>query len=288
MIRNDVRESHEEIYKKTNELPLSVCKGEFYIENQKKTIKCAHCYECHKYKRYVSVREELPLVKFRHVESFRRCQLFKQIINKDLIRVISFMNTLYVNDLACSCILEMFDEIKEKDKETQKIYRALYKRMIAYQKEINSKVKKICPPDDFAEFTSMMDDNIQPILDSLYEAVTSELNNNNVNDAEFIAKAEVARTMVDYSIFSLKTRALECRRYDTECLLLYDLKLDDIKKVVTNLSDWCMRNIKGIDLSQERFTSIMKNLSKHLNDFKTLTEYIGKTIDKSLLEENGK
>lgn len=281
MIRNDVREEHEAQYKKDNEKPLSVCEGRFYYTNNKgKFIQCSHCQQCHKYKRYMMRIEDVPFVHFHHAESFRRCELFKQIINEDFIRTISIFNALYVNDIACTEIMELFDDIKHKDKESQKLYKALYKRLVKYRIFIMDTVKENGDIDDFADFNELMDNEAMPYIDKIKSMVLDEFKNHNVEDADYLSRVEMARAMVGYSIFSLRTRIKECHRYGIDIYNLHQYELNDIKKVIDNFSDWALRNVGHVDLSKDKFVKAMHELGKKVNDYKMITDNINKTIDK--------
>lgn len=89
-------EKEESVIKDNNRLN-SVCCGSFYISNRKETERCKNCDICSKYKRYEANKDKEPNVKFFYVDTFRKCELYKQKDNRDFSEVGSMV--MAANDM---------------------------------------------------------------------------------------------------------------------------------------------------------------------------------------------
>lgn len=271
------REAKEAPYIEHNKDVLSVCSGSFYIKGRNIHEPCKNREKCQKYAKYKDKKEDTPEVGFYYVDSFRKCDLWKKIeLQAELALRIAIYNILYVNDLACACVIDMKDKVKNQDKEAQKIYGALLKRQWIYEKEM---VKILGDQINFcADVNSEMDDSVQTKLCDLYDAIYSYLQDNRVQNYGFIAYAELAYTIIGYSILSIDKRIEECRKYNKDVVNLRYYKLSEISNISKDLSKWLLRKYNDFDiLKSETITTDIKEIIYILNDKRMFLECIEKT-----------
>ena len=83
-IKKADRLEKEEQYKKSNNCHTSVCCGVHHIINQKRYESCSHCKICPKYIEYKRQgQKDFGDVRFHYVDSFRKCELYKNYYNSD-------------------------------------------------------------------------------------------------------------------------------------------------------------------------------------------------------------
>ena len=218
------RASKEAPYMTHNNDVSSVCSGVFTSSNKRVYEECKNREKCPKYAKYKDKKDNTPQVGFYYVDSFRKCDLWKKIeLQAELALRIAIYNILYVNDLACACVIDMKDKVKTQDKETRKIYSALLKRQWNYEREM---VKILGDQIDFcADVNAEMDETVQIKLCNLYDAIYDYLQSNGVENYGFIAYAELAYTIIGYSILSIDKRIEECRKYNKDVVNLQAYKL---------------------------------------------------------------
>lgn len=189
-------------------------------------------------------------------------------MNKEIDRriVIAIYNILYVNDLACACVIDLQDYInKIQDKETQKIYGALRRRQRSYEEIICGVLENQL--DKFAEYNSYMDEHVQPLLSKLTNEITNLLDSCGVENARFIALTETARTIIGYSVINVEKRIKECLYINGEVVNLRGYKLSDMKRVAENLSKWVSRKCPNIDLNRkDKIINAYRELDKILTN----------------------
>ena len=271
-----LRESKESKYAESNSDVRSVCNGQFYKKNSKSYEQCKNCEKCQKYAKYKDKKEDTPEVGFYYVDSFRKCDIWKKMeLQGELALRIAIYNILYVNDLACACVIDMKDKVKTQDKETQKIYGALLKRQWIYEKEM---VKILGDQINFcADVNSEMDDYVQTKLCDLYDAIYSYLQDNRVQNYGFIAYAELAYTIIGYSILSIDKRIEECRKYNKDVVNLRSYKLTDMGIVAENLCKWLGRKCNGLNLNDcQGIKDAYHELDKVLTNISVIENAISK------------
>ena len=270
------REAKEAPYIEHNKDVLSVCNGSFYIKGRNIHEPCKNSEKCQKYAKYKDKKEDAPEVGFYYVDSFRKCDLWKyKTIDGSFALRIAIYNILYVNDLACACVIDMKDKVKTQDKETQKIYSALLKRQCNYEKEL---VKILGDQISFcADVNSEMDDYVQTKLCDLYDAIYSYLQDNGVENYGFIAYAELAYTIIGYSILSIDKRIEECRKYNKDVVNLRSYKLTDMGIVAENLCKWLGRKCNGLNLNDcQEIKYAYHELDKVLTNISVIENAISK------------
>ena len=230
------RAAKEAMYEAQNKDIKSVCSGQFYKKGSKSYEQCKNCSNCFKYKSYNSKSDDTPEVKFHYVDTFRKCEFYKvRPIDGNYIVTTSIYNIMYVNDLACACVIDMQDYIKQQDKETQKIYGALIKRQREYERNIARILES--KTDFLAEYNSYMDDSVQPKLKTFIDELQIALNSVGTENSKFVALTEVARTMVGYSVMNVEKRVEECLKFKKDSVHLRGYKLNDMLRVAENFSD---------------------------------------------------
>ena len=270
------REAKEAPYIEHNKDVLSVCNGSFYIKGRNIHEPCKNREKCQKYAKYKDRKEDTPEVGFYYVDSFRKCDIWKKMeLQGELALRIAIYNILYVNDLACACVIDMKDKVKTQDKETQKIYGALLKRQWIYEKEM---VKILGDQINFcADVNSEMDDSVQTKLCDLYDAIYSYLQDNRVQNYGFIAYAELAYTIIGYSILSIDKRIEECRKYNKDVVNLQRYKLIGMLDVSKNLCNWLGRKCNGLNLNDcKEIKDAYRELDKVLTNISVIENAISK------------
>lgn len=245
------RVAKEAPYIKHNKEFTSVCCGSFYIKGKKIYELCKNRDRCQKYALYENKKKNTPQVGFYYVDTFRKCDLYKyKAIEGAYALQIAIYNMVYVNDLACACVIDMKDKIKTQDKETQKIFRALAKRQVKYEIEITNIIGERI--NFLADYNSEMDDMVRAKVADLYDAIYTYLKDSNVDNYKFIALAELALTMIGYSISSIDKRISECLKYNKDVVNLRRYKLTEMHTICTNLCKWLDRKCKNINLNNQK------------------------------------
>lgn len=273
------RAAKEAVYEEANKDITSVCSGRFFIKNRNTYEECKHCQNCFKYKQYANKKEDTPEVRYHYVSNFRNCEFYKyRPKDENYIITTSIYNIMYVNDLACATIIELWDKIKHQDKETQKIFGALKKRQALYERLIAKILEK--EQNFLAEYNSYMDEYVQDKLTSFVSAMTTMFTKEGYENAEFLALTEVMRTMVGYSVLNVENRVKECLKYKKDCVHLRQYKLNDLLRVAENFSDWVTRKVTKLDINKdEQVILTYRELDKTLTNSEIINEALYKARD---------
>lgn len=273
------REAKEAVYREANLDVRSVCNGQFYKKSSKTYEQCKNCANCFKYNSYKSKSEDTPEVKFHYVDTFRKCEFYKvRPIDGNYIVTTSIYNIMYVNDLACACIIQMKDFIKHQDKETQKIFGALEKRQRAYEHLISNIIETNI--EFLSEYNSCMDESVQPKLDTFINEMKSALDSIGVENSYFVALAEIARTIVGYSVKNVENRVKECLKYKKDSVHLRQYKMLDMLRVAENFSNWVSRKCGKLDLNKcDNVMKSYRDLDKTLTNREIINNALFKAKD---------
>lgn len=279
MSNEKLRAAKEAVYEETNKDIRSVCSGQFFIKNRNTYEKCKNCEKCFKFKEYHKKKDDTPEVHYHYISTFRNCEFYKYRPKDDAyVLTTAIYNIVYVNDLACASVINLMDKVKNQDKETQKIFGALVKRQRAYEKEFSNILVK--EQDFLAEYNSYMDEKIQDKLEAFQKAMIYSFTSRRYENAEFIALVEVMRTIVGYSVLSVEKRIQECLKYNKDSVNLRYYKLNEMKKIAENLSDWTKRKCKGINLNNEEdVITAYRELDKALTNSEIINEALFKAKD---------
>lgn len=148
----------------------------------------------------------------------------------------------YSTDLAYNRIkyLELF--VKNSDKETRRIYWALYKRFKNYFAE---SIKMQGNGVSFvANCSEIIDEGVDSCLEEMQEYILNELNKHEVEDAEFIAATEVARICTEFAVIVVKDMNDIMNKkmgIHTEMCDIFDLS--ETLKIVDNFYYWITRKV---------------------------------------------
>ena len=121
----------ESEYEKSNKDINSVCKGFFYISNRKENERCKNCDTCSKYKRYSSKKEDSVEVKFHYVDTFRKCELYKQKDTRDFSKVFNRLDRY-------NKVTELFPTVSQNNVRKAYSTTANIERHKAYKRMVNS------------------------------------------------------------------------------------------------------------------------------------------------------
>ena len=264
-MNQEQRIKKEAEYGKENYRAMSACEGEYFVKSKHRTDICPNRDKCEKYKRFKNGDEHSSMVRFYYVDTFRKCKLYEEKIPAALVVKTAIYNILYNNDLALSSIYELEPYIENTDKETKKIFGALYKRKDAYERDVDDIAKE--SRTFLSAYGMFMDDHATPAINDLYGAIKEALDKGKVKDSELIARAETCRTMVGYSVVACEKRIQETLRYNKDVVNLRSYKMADTLRVAENLSIWISRKCKGIDLNKdEKVITMYRKLDKILTD----------------------
>lgn len=274
------KDAKEAPYMRYNSDVESVCSGFFCSANGRVTETCKNRSKCFKYRQYKENPKSLKKVGFRYVGTFRDCNIHKTEEDR-IINALKYLmySMLYINDLACSCVIDMKDKIYGQDKETRKIFGALLKREDHYEKTVNQIMDNII--DRFAEFNLEMDEKIKDKREDLYLCILSYLKSKGVENAEFIAYVELAYMITDWSVNYIETRVRECMKYDRNVVNLRSYKLLGTRDILSNLCKWANRNIKeSLDLNEsEDVLRTFRELRRMITDYGNVHETIIRTAN---------
>ena len=200
-----------------------------------------------------------------------------KIFSENIIKI-AIYNILYVNDIACSCIVDLKDMAKKQDKETQKIVGALVKRQELYESKIREILGEMI--NSFAVYNDNMDEYVSIKIENFRNAILQFLKQHCVENAEFITASEIARTMIGYSIISIENRIRECCKYNKDIVNLRQYKLSEFERIANNLCDWVSRKCKNLNLNESvDILNRYKELDKTLTDCNIINESIIKSMN---------
>lgn len=201
----------------------------------------------------------------------------------DLEQYTAFV-VMYTTDYAYNRIKDCEQFIQGRDKETKRIWSALYKR---YRRYFNEASKMEGNGLRFvAFFSEHMDEKIDSCMDSLREFIIKGLKEKNVENAEFFAYVEVARICTDFAIY-LTQSMIEILN---ECKI--QTKMDDIfdmrptMKALDDFNSWITRKVS----SQRIAMCDTGTLTDALNTYKNSIMEYGSFVEsyKYAIEEDKK
>lgn len=146
---------------------------------------------------------------------------------------------LYIHDTACNCIKELEPYIKDKDKETKKIYGALKKRANEHFDKVNNVVSTSI--NYLADFCSEMDDICYDSMLAYKNALYDTYKEKNLEDCEYYTQVETMRSMVEVANFSAKRILESLKQIIPNVVWLEYYTIPDLVKIANNFADWCYR-----------------------------------------------
>lgn len=271
------RNEKEAPYLKDNMDCLSRCSGSFFIKGKGIYEECKNKDKCIKYTLFKNSNETDKEVRFRYVDTFRNCNLYKTFDDSFALKICTY-NMIYVNDLACQCILELKEHCPKNDKEALKKIYALEKRVRAYDalmaKIVDDKI------DFLADFNLYMDEQVQSKVEGLKNSMESFLRSKDVGNYEFIAYVETARTMVEYSIKIIEKRIESLKASVPDIRIMKSYRLMDIQRVIEDLSNWASRKVQGINLNDSpEILNSFSNVNEALTDANIIVKAINESSE---------
>lgn len=178
--------------------------------------------------------------------------------------------TMYLNELVCCCVHDMKPSMLKMDKETQKIYKAAYRRVRDYEKYMQKLMTT--SGNVYVDFNDTMDCTVQPFLekfkDELYDCINSHSN------AEFpyiCTLVEVARTVTRFSITEIANRVKDILKYDESAVSLYTYQQKDLMTILDNLTKWVFRKVEDINFNDyPNVVNAWADVDKAINNSDTI------------------
>lgn len=191
---------------------------------------------------------------------------------------------LYANDLACNCIIEIEPYVKEKDKETKKIYGALSKRAKRYRRNMRKLIGETANKF-LADYNSMMDDINDECVENYRDSIIEAYYKGGITEYEFLGYLETAR-----SLFYLSIASLDCivEKLNKEGIKSYNLKnysLRPYSSIMDNLVKWCYRNAEkevseDLDLSKnEEVMDWFRKINENILDYESFATCYNKASE---------
>lgn len=176
--------------------------------------------------------------------------------------------SLYANDMACNTIKGIAPYVKNKDKETRKIWGALNKRIKAYFEMVSS-----CVKDDglnfLCFFNSVLDECCDEPMESMKDIVSEIIHNRGFDDDGLLLNTIIGHITVEMAVGTVGTLSGQIKKDTDNKQDLEVWVLTDLQRVMRNFYTWVMRKVDAdtIHLIKIQTTPIMdKILSKMCND----------------------
>lgn len=162
------------------------------------------------------------------------------------ILLVSVYQVMALNEMCNCCVLDIEPSIKNKDKETKKLFYAAKKRVNWYQKEVNNLT--ISSGTVYVDFNDNLDVYIQPLLFKYRQALEDYLFTiKGVENPYFASLVEVARSMTKLSITEISNRIKECIKFAEDSIALRHYKQKELLDIINNLVKWVFRKAEDIN-----------------------------------------
>ena len=194
---------------------------------------------------------------------------------------------LYANDLSCNLIKDLDKFVKNKDKETRKIYGALIKRVNNYKRMLYEILGDSI--GFFADYNENMDNINDENLTKFRDSIINFYKEQGFDDYEFLGYLEAAHTSLVFSN-NVRNVVLDvAKQHEVDVKRLYIYNLFELKKVMDDLSHWCYRHVRKtlveeINLFQDK--GILENFAQ-MNENLLNYDNFEKCYTKTVNERNG-
>lgn len=156
--------------------------------------------------------------------------------------------TMYLNELVCCCVHDMKPSMSKMDKETQKIYKAAYRRVREYEKYMQKLMTT--SGNVYVDFNDTMDCTVQPFLDKFKDELYDCINSHSNAEFPYICTlVEVARTVTRFSITEIANRVKDTLKYDESAVSLYTYQQKELMTILDNLTKWVFRKVSDINFN---------------------------------------
>lgn len=179
----------------------------------------------------------------------------------------------YTTDFAYNRIKDCEQFIPNRDKETKRIWGALYKRYRNYFHQTCS--MEVCGINFIAFFSEHMDDKIDSCIDGLRDFMTKELEGRNIADASFFAHVEIARICTDFAIYitnSMIGILKECK-IETNMDPIFDMRAT--MKALDDFNSWITRKISSQQIAicdTDRLVATLDTYKKSIMEYESFLE----------------
>lgn len=188
---------------------------------------------------------------------------------EDRLLLYSIYTILYLNDTACFSVQQLNKDVMERDKESQKIYKALLKRNKFYLNKMSSIVDRSI--DYYCDYCTAMDEICDNAYSNFKDSLQKAYKEVGIDDYEYIAKVETMRSMVEISVEAGKKTIDSTCKYIPQTRGLESYLLKDMLRIANNFSNWAYRKVpKDIRLDFNENSDVMqkfRTLSTCLIDY---------------------
>lgn len=198
------------------------------------------------------------------------------------ILLVSVYQVMALNEMCNCCVLDIEPSIKNKDKETKKLFYAAKKRVNRYQREVNSLT--ISSGNVYSNFNDFLDIYTQPIINEYRDGLYNYLRTiKGVENPYFASLVELARSMTKLSITEISNRIKECIKFAEDSVALRHYKQQELLDIINNLVKWVFRKAEDINYndSPECVEAYKKLVDTYQNP-----NIIGECIIKAQMIEN--
>ena len=187
---------------------------------------------------------------------------------------------IYTTDMAYNAIKSLEPLLPEGDKEAKRIYGALrkrYKNFFYYADKAYEEDAEM-----IGDFSEVIDERIDPIIGEFSEYVIRRLKEYNIDNAELIAKTEIARVQTQFSIVCVEQMQKILKEYDKNCNISEIFRMHEAAKALDDLYYWVTRKMElTLNINEngeirefmERLNSNITNLNKYIEAYEIASNY---------------
>lgn len=198
------------------------------------------------------------------------------------ILLVSVYQVMALNEMCNCCVLDIEPSIKNKDKETKKLFYAAKKRVNWYQKEVNNLT--ISSGNVYSNFNDFLDIYTQPIINEYRDGLYNYLRTiKGVENPYFASLVELARSMTKLSITEISNRIKECIKFAEDSIALRHYKQQELLDIINNLVKWVFR--KSEDINYNDSPECVEAYKKLVDTYQN-PNIIGECIIKAQMIEN--
>lgn len=178
--------------------------------------------------------------------------------------------TMYLNELVCCCVHDMKPSMLKMDKETQKIYKAAYRRVREYESWMANIMST--SGNVYVDFNDTMDYTVQPLLekfkDELYDCLDLH---SNAEYPYLCTLVETAHTVTRFSITEIANRVKDTLKYDESAVSLHTYQQKELMTILDNLTKWVFRKVNDINFNDyPNVVNAWVNVEKAINNSDTI------------------
>ena len=181
---------------------------------------------------------------------------------------------IYTTDMAYNAIKSLEPLLPADDKEAKRIYGALRKRYRNFfyyaDKAYEGDAEMI------GDFSEVIDERIDPIIEEFSEYIIRRLKQYNVENAELIAKTEIARVQTQFSVVCVEQMESILKEYDSNCNISEVFRMSEAAKALDDLYYWITRKLElTLNINEngevrefmERLKDNITNLNKYIEAY---------------------